>query len=153
VKMQLMAARAGAGQPVLVEGNIVQLGIPEIDRGRAAGTSLTCVVVEVTPHDNYRLATRHGVLQVCYFRGDLVLITEGTLAGLNLEGAFANWKSLPRIPLRTAALKSSITGGQGMMKCGCRSTNCRTKRCKCFAANRQCNSRCHPSSSHCTNCE
>jgi len=153
VKMQLMAARAGAGQLTLVVGDIVQVGIPEADRGRADGTSLTCVVVEVTPQEMYRRATRHGVLKVSYVRGYLIQITGQTLKGLSLDGAYHDWKQLPKIALRTASLKASVTGGQGMLKCKCKVGNCKTDRCSCFLAKRLCNSRCHQNNSGCKNCE
>jgi len=153
VKMQLMASRAGAGQLTLVVGDIVQVGIPEADWGLADGTSLICVVVEVTLQETYRLATPHGVLKVCYIRGYLTQITGQTLKGLSLDEAYRDSKKLPTITLRAASLKGSATGGQGMLKCKCKVGNCRKGSCSCFLAKRLCNIRCHQNNSGCKSYE
>ena len=149
--MQKMAARVGAGRVRLEVGDIVQVAIPEVDRGRADGTSLTCVVVQVTDSEMYRLATHAGVIKVCYHRGDLSHITEGTLRGLHLELALKDWRQMVSIPLRAAAVAASFTGGQGMVKCGCGGV-C-GGRCTCRKASRLCNSRCHAKNPICGNCE
>jgi len=101
----------------------------------------------------YRLAMPHGVLAVCYVRGYLTQIVGQTLKGLSLDEAFRDSKNLPTITLRAASLKGSPTGGQGMLKCGCKVGNCREGSCGCFLAKRLCNSRCHPSNRGCKNCE
>ena len=151
LRMQRRAARKGAHNR-LVCGNIVQVGIANVDRGRADGTVLTCVVVEVTQTEMYRVATQAGVLKDCYSRGHLFQITTGTLRGLNLEGAYNGWRLAPRISMREAARAASFTGGQGMVKCQCVRGTCLTNKCHCYKNNRQCNSRCHPRNSQCSNC-
>jgi hypothetical protein len=37
----------------------------------------------------------------------------------------------------------SLTGGQGVKKCNCRTSDCNSGSCSCKVANRQCNSKCH----------
>jgi hypothetical protein len=50
------------------------------------------------------------------------------------------------ISVREAASQQSLSGGQGFLKCSCKS-KCSRNRCKCKKNGVQCNSRCHSSGS------
>jgi len=53
------------------------------------------------------------------------------------------------ITLREAARKYSNLGGQGYDRCNC-TQQCLNKKCKCKAAGKKCNSKCH-SNNNCKN--
>ena len=50
------------------------------------------------------------------------------------------------ISVRGAASNQSLSGGQGFLKCSCKS-KCSSNRCKCKKNGKLCNSRCHNSGS------
>ena len=107
----------------------------------------------------FRLATKIGVVAPCYNASSLTpLPSSMDLQSLGLEGVLDNnmanlkdndgkWK---KAPLRTHARAVSRFGGQGMMRCDC-TGKCDTKRCSCFKAGRECNSRCHNKNTCCVN--
>ena len=94
--------------------------------------------------DQYRIAVKSGILKGLYSRNQFDLCPQKllTLDHVSQEQS---------ISLRSAVIAESKTGGQGFTKCNCQdSKKCQTKRCKCFKARLQCNSRCH-SSLNCPN--
>jgi hypothetical protein len=50
------------------------------------------------------------------------------------------------ISVRETASNQSLSGGQGFLKCSCKS-KCSSNRCKCKKNGKLCNSRCHNSES------
>ena len=91
-----------------------------------------------------------GVLTNNYLRGDLVYNPTWRPEQFQLEDVLTKFQSLPSISVRQGVANSSLTGGQGYLKCKC-TTACRTARCVCYKANRVCNSRCHPKNGNCLN--
>ena len=116
-------------------GDTVLLAIPDLDRGRCEFPNLTAIVVEVHDGGLYKLGCKTGILDSFYTRNQFSPTQESflTLEDVNLDKV---------IPLRTAASEESMGGGQGFFRCTC-TGKCITKRCKCFKADRKCNSRCH----------
>ena len=78
----------------------------------------------------------HGILSSRYTRKDVILMP---IKLLNIE----DMNTSKIITLREAAQKT-INGGQGFLKCNCKSGKCQG-RCACYKANLLCNSRCHHS--------
>ena len=117
-------------------GDNVAVPIPFVDRGRGAPRNILGIIVDRDEHDMYRIAVKAGILSTKYSRNQFGLCPQRLFndSDVNTECT---------IPLRQA-LKSTASGGQGFLRCDCKK-QCQTKRCKCFKANRLCNSRCHSS--------
>lgn len=156
--MQQLALRKMGRLPVV--GDIVQLKIPDVDRGKMDASCLTAIVIEVTEAGMFRLATRAGVIRPCMNAASLQLVPSSVApSSLGLEGILDNdmallkddngaWKD-PK-PIRTHANAASVTGGQGMTKCSC-TGKCNTNHCSCRRAGRECSSRCHNKNNVCCN--
>lgn len=143
-------ARKGASDVEV--GSIVSVSVDMVDRGKTDYRRVAGVVVEITPHGMFRIAVKGGVLNTCYNRGDLHHQPNSTLDSSSLRESYQNWDTAPRISVRVALQIVSPTGGQGFTRCGCQGI-CQAMNCKCFKAKVLCNSRCHPSSKACKNCE
>ena len=125
-------------------GDNVALPIPLVDRGRGDPRNILGVIVSRSINDQYKVATKSGVLKGSYSRNQFDICPERLL----IEGDI---NSDTEISLREAVIKASISGGQGFVMCSCNgSQKCQTYRCKCFIFNQLCNSRCH-NRSNCTN--
>ena len=125
-------------------GDNVAVPIPTVDRGRGDPRNILGVILYKDNRDQYRIAVKSGILKGLYSRNQFDLCPQKllTLEHVNQEQS---------ISLRSAVIAESTTGGQGFTKCNCQgSKKCQTKRCKCFKARLQCNSRCH-SSLNCPN--
>lgn len=123
------------------EGMTVMVRVPDVDRGRAEFLNVKAVVICVETNGLYKLGTKHGVLPQLFSRNQFS----------PCAGSFLSVEEVPQnveISLREVAKKDSIGGGQGYFRCTCR-TKCKSKKCKCFAANVRCNSKCHGSHSCC----
>ncbi len=55
----------GNKDEVLTVGTIVRVKVDKVDRGKMDHKSVPGVIVEVTKHDNYRIACKGGVLKEC----------------------------------------------------------------------------------------
>ena len=149
-KMQRRAARRGPQEDVKV-GSIVQVGLDQVDRGRADGTVLTCAVVEINVRvGHYRVVTQGGLLKNWLTRGAFTLLPHATLQLTGLKDAYDTWKQQETVGMRKANAATSLTGGQGFVKCVCRGM-CNSARCTCYKLGRLCNSRCHQKSDNCCN--
>ena len=113
------------------------MSIPDVDRGPVDARNVLAVIMEVK-YGKYRLGTTHGVLHGFYSYNQ-ILKAPGSPTLLAEDIPSEAPKSL-----REIARLQSITGGQGMLKCDCKS-GCKTKRCKCKQAQVLCNFRCHSS--------
>jgi len=134
-------------------GTIVQVPLDDVDRDRVDNPTLTLVVLElvkVTRRTMYRLGCKVGPMQNLYARSYIRPVPRMTPKALSLDNVLANYKSMPTCTERKAARIVSPTGGQGMISCQCKG-KCDTKRCKCKAAGRICNSRCHKGNGKCCN--
>ena len=153
-RMKRQTTRKYFGEELLQVGDVVQMAVPDVDRGKADYHNLTVVVVDIVKREGrvaYKVGSTKGVYKGNVSRNDLTVVkhADKTLLGLNTVTDI--WKELPVVSLAKLATASSITGwGQGMVRCSCNGP-CDTKRCTCKKADRKCNSRCHKSNSACTN--
>ena len=129
-------------------GSIVLIRVDDVDRAKIDPTQIVGCVVEVTEKGSHRVATIHGVLKTTYCLSDLMYQKESTLEMHDLEKVMVDWKTMPRISLTTAAKKRSVVGGQGYLRCKCK-TQCKSAKCSCKKAGVKCNSRCHSSLACC----
>ena len=56
-------------------GSVVQIPVPNVDRGRLDMYTLTAVIVTKVlkdKHTYYKVATKHGLLDRCYLRNGLI---------------------------------------------------------------------------------
>ena len=152
--MKLRASKHGGEIEV---GSIVQVPLADVDCTKVDGKVLTLVVVEKVTYKGdavpkYRLACAKGPLHRLYDRNSINLVPRGCRVTLGLEHVFTQWKGVSKITERQAAASTSMVGGQGRKKCGCRS-GCNTNRCACFKAGRLCGSHCHGGlNDNCANC-
>ena len=108
------------GKLVLEVGDMVRVGVADVDRGRTDPSSIIFVIVEVvafTPDEvcwKYRVACPRGVMKALYARPYLIP-TRSTLdpTQLGFTNTLAHWKSMPVIGERKASSFASATGGAG----------------------------------------
>lgn len=125
-------------------GDNVALPIPLVDRGRGDPRNILGVIVSRSINDQYKVATKSGVLKGSYSRNQFDICPERLLRKGDIN-------SDTEISLREAVIKESVNGGQGFVKCSCNGhKKCQSNRCKCFKSKQLCNSRCH-NSLNCTN--
>ena len=131
-------------------GDIVHVGMATVDQTKVDGKNLTLVVVQINTTGLCTLAAKNGVLKTKYPYHRISVVKNATVDLMGLKDAFEGWTGMPKISERKASRSTSIVGGQGVVKCDCRGL-CDTRRCKCFKADRKCNSRCHRNNDDCTN--
>ncbi|XP_068209297.1 KRAB-A domain-containing protein 2-like [Palaemon carinicauda] len=120
-------------------GDNIALPIPLVDRGRGDPRNILGVIVSRSMNDQYRVATKSGILKGSYSRNQFDICPERLLKESDINNDI-------EISLREAVIKSSFSGGQGFVKCSCNGPKkCQTNRCKCFKSKQLCNSRCHNS--------
>ena len=143
-------ARSDAEGPLEV-GTVVLLLVHESERGKCDPKRIPGVVVHVTEHNNYHIACKGGVLNNFLSRADLFVEKRKTPASYDLDELLNQpWNTMKKISVRQAAANYSPVGGQGMLKCDCK-TKCVDSRCKCKKAGYLCNSRCHRCNKSCEN--
>jgi hypothetical protein len=131
-------------------GGICLVPIDKVDRSKVDPRRLPCVVVEVTPRIQYRLACKAGVLDRVLCRQDFLYEPNKTPVFYGLQDALQNWTVMKKVSVRAGSGAIAPSGGQGHLHCGC-SGKCDSKRCGCLRAGQRCNSRCHPTNSKCCN--
>ena len=132
VKRSKVDLKAGA------VGDNVAVPIPLVDRGRGDPRNILGVIIDRDENEQYRIATKSGILRSRYSRNQFDLCQQRLLQLQDM-----NQDKL--VSLREAVTQSSAGGGQGFVKCSCATKQCQTNRCKCFKAKLKCNSRCHNS--------
>ena len=143
-------ARTDKDGPLAV-GTVVLLLVHDSDRGKCDPKRIPGIVMHVTEHNNYHVACKGGLLNNCLSRGDLVVEKHKTAASYDLQDLVNQaWNTMKKISMRQAAANYSPVGGQGMLRCDCK-TKCVDGRCKCRKAGYICNSRCHKCNQHCEN--
>ncbi|XP_063415454.1 uncharacterized protein LOC134697237 [Mytilus trossulus] len=112
------------------------------DRGKGDSRNLLGRVIEVNDKGNAVVATRFGQLLGTFGTNEMGICKQNLILeeDINCETTLS---------VREAATDQSLSGGQGFFKCSCK-TKCLSNRCKCKKNGRQCNSRCH-SSTTCDN--
>jgi hypothetical protein len=135
-------------------GCVVQVGIPEVDRGKVDFHNLTLVVVNIEKKHTdqmYRLASRHGVFAKLCCRTDLNPLLNADPVLFVVDFILKNWKTMKIMTLAKLVQEDLVTErGQGMARCSCKG-ECKPQKCSCFKAGRQCTSKCHVRSTTCTN--
>lgn len=116
----------------LVVGQCATLRVPDVDRGPSDPKNLIVVVLE--ENDGlYTVGSREGIIA-----------NKFTLADLNpMQHPLIKRDEVPNVSLSLRTATTKATGGQGFIKCQCK-TNCQSGRCSCLKRNNKCNSRCHP---------
>ena len=121
--------------------------LADVDSTKVDGKNLTLVVVEKVKKGEvparYRLACAKGPLKGLYSRPCITLVPNVTMEVLGLKDIFESWRGKHEISQREAAASTSLVGGQGVTKCGCKVGQCQTKKCTCFSVGVFCSSRCH----------
>lgn len=139
--MQMEARNKKRPQQYL-EGDLVAISVPRVDRNSTDRTTLPCKVLEILDNGLYRLGCKSGILDNCYNAAEILPL--GPVS-------FPELDEIPgdRVSVRHAArsqASSSVTGS----RCECRGT-CSDMRCKCRKAGVHCNSGCHAFSKKCCN--
>ena len=129
---------ATVGTTVLVE--VAPPGISKADSHFTPGTA-----VHATDHQLCRAEYKGGVLKSCYPRETLFVEANKAPETYDLQGLADTWQRLPQASVRKALKHTSLTGGQGCAKCGCKG-ECKKSSCVCFKAGALCSSRCHAGS-------
>ena len=121
-----------------LEGDIVALRIPRIDRAATDMHRLTCVVVQRhgKKHFLYRLQCEYGLLNSCYPGSEL----EAHSGSLQLQ--VQDWRCAPRVTLREAAKRANPKNTYYGSFCSCKG-DCSGKKCSCKQARKPCSTRCH----------
>ncbi|XP_025422714.1 uncharacterized protein LOC112692301 [Sipha flava] len=111
-------------------GQSVTVKIPDVD---SDFRNIIGVILSVN-NNMYEIGTKEGRFSTLYNRNQFVICKERFLEVDDTK-----------ISLRGAARKSSNLGGQSYDRCTC-IQKCKTRKCKCKAAERLCSSKCHGSS-------
>jgi hypothetical protein len=118
-------------------GDLVFFCCSDVDRGAADPENLLCIIIEHIENSiQFRLGCKAGIFDQTY--------PFNSFTKTELVSDF----KLEDIPDKTVTVRKaisllSLTGGQGVKKCNCRTSDCNSGRCSCKVANRQCNSKCH----------
>ena len=134
-------------------GDVCLVRLDDVDRTKVDGGNLVGVIVEINSDKSVaKVATKYGLLSRSYAYHKLQPVNEKANNRItnDLEDAFENWRSIPKITEREAARFVSSVGGQGVIKCNCKG-NCLANNCACKKAGRVCSSRCHRNSKCCKN--
>ena len=109
--------------------------VPDVDRGRTDFRNVAAVVKEVNAQRGiYTIGTKHGVLEQCYTRNQIIPGKTSFLTTVQVP---------ENISLREVANFESLGSGQGYDRCNCK-TGCENiNRCKCKKTGKLCNSKCH----------
>ena len=154
--MKDMASKVNGGD--IEVGCVVQVTLKNMDSTKVDGKNITLVVVEkVSPINNappkYRLVCAKGPMQNLYSRVYVTVVKDACPTSLGMDTILTCWRGKATVTECEAAASTSLVGGQGVKRCGCRG-KCDTKRCACRKEGRFCGSACHGGLHHCcTNTE
>ncbi len=101
----------GNKDEVLTVGTIVRVKVDKVDRGKMDHKSVPGVIVEVTKHDNYRIACKGGVLKECLGAQRFQVESLKDTAHYDLDVAFRSWSTMKKISIREALSHISKMGG------------------------------------------
>jgi hypothetical protein len=152
-KAHKVAAQAAKKSPGLVFkiGDVVLVPLDDVDCTKVDGANLAGVIVLINKDKSTCcVAVMQGVLHRAYAYHCLkpVPAASKNLDVMDLQDAYENWRSLPKLTEREAARYISSVKGQGVIHCNCRGS-CTTNSCSCRNAGRLCSSRCHRNSKQC----
>jgi hypothetical protein len=132
-QMKEMASKVNGGD--IEVGCVVQVTLKNMDSTKVDGKNITLVVVEKP-------------MQNLYSRVYITVVKDACPKSLGMDTILTCWKGKATVTEREAAASTSLVGGQGVKRCGCRGS-CDTKRCACKKEGRFCGSDCHGGMHHC----
>jgi hypothetical protein len=80
-------------------GGICFIPIDKVDQSKIDPKCLPCVVVEVTPRQQYRLACKAGVLDTVLNRGDFGYEPNKTTVFYQLQDALQDWQTMKKVSI------------------------------------------------------
>jgi predicted RNA-binding protein with TRAM domain len=108
-------------------GGVCLVFIDKVDRSKIDPRCLPCVVVEVTPRIQYRLACKAGILDHVLCRQDFLYEPQKTPIFYGLQDALQNLRAMNKVSFRAGSAAVAPSGGQGHVHCSC-SGACNSKR-------------------------
>ena len=118
--------------------------ISDHDRAKCDTPTMLAVVVDQPGATVYTIATKGGVLEQNIAKTYLTVPTpELSPSSVGLDGVmkdFDSGKLKKRLTIREFAATSSMVGGPGILRCGCKKSDCSS--CKCAKEGRWCHSGC-----------
>jgi len=149
-QMKAMASKVKGDIKV---GCVVQVTLKNMDSTKVDGKNITLVVVEQVTHiDNappkYHLACAKGPMQNLYTSVYITVVKDACRKSLGLDTILSCWKGKAAVTEHEAVASTSLVGGRGVKRCGCRGA-CDTKRCACKKEGCFCASACHGGLHHC----
>jgi hypothetical protein len=136
-----------------LDGDVVLISLENVDCTKVDGANFAGVVVSINKDKSTcQVAVKQGLLHRAYVYHVLEPVPEASnnLDAMDLQDAYDNWRSLPKVTEREAAHFISSVGGQGVIHCHCRGS-CTTNSCSCKKAGKLSSSRCHRNSQCCKN--
>jgi hypothetical protein len=149
-----MQLRAYKQQGPIEHGTIVNLPVPEQDRPRLVGTTISLVVLDVSENKKYfRVGNTNGFLKQMYGRDALTTTQNMSPKQLGIPDVIQLYRAgqLEQRNLRDLIAAESPTGAQGAGRCYCQKGQCNTKACTCFRMGVPCRSSCHTGMCACLN--
>ncbi len=106
-------------------GRVVQVTLKNMDSTKVDGKNITLVVVEKVSHINnappkYRLVCAKRPMQNHYTSVYITVVKDACPKSLGLDSILSCWKGKATVTERGAAASTSLVGGQGVKRCGCR---------------------------------
>ena len=106
-------------------GCVVQVTLKNMDSTKVDGKNIALVVVEKVTHINnappkYRLACAKGPMQNLYTSVYITVVKDACPKSIGLDSILSCWKGKATVTERGAAASTSLVGGQGVKRCGCR---------------------------------
>ena len=122
--------------PPVPVGDTVTVRIPSPDRARGDPRNIVGVVVEVIYKGLYRIGNSKGIINQLFPRNGFAVSKERFIDPATVAER--------TISMRGIASSPSFSGGQGFIKCDCK-TGCKSGKCTCLGKKVKCNSKCHGS--------
>ena len=117
-------------------GDSVKVRVPDVDRIRCDARNILGVITAIDENGSYKIGTKFGAIDTSYSPNQFSICNEPVISVEDVPDE--------EISLRGCARKSSLTGGQGYQRCGCKS-GCARNICSCRRQSKLCTSKCHSS--------
>jgi hypothetical protein len=115
-------------------GDIVVVFTIDFDRGIANPPNILCKVIDIDSHFIYQLACSVVILEKYVARIAFQIVSDTVDFSISRDKMVS-----PREAVRLLSLRN----GQGFIYCECKTGTCKIRRCKCFANNLHCKSKCY----------
>ena len=117
-------------------GDFVKVRIPDVDRSRCDARNILGVITAIDENGSNKTGTKFGAIDTSYSGNQFSICNEPVISVEDVSDE--------EISLRGCAGKSSLSGGQGYQRRGCKS-GCTRNICSCRRPNKLCSSECHSS--------